>query len=159
MARVFPLAAVILACAAVSLPAKGPWFVLKNCRLLTHDSNDADSFHVQAGNREYIFRLYFVDAPETDASFPDRVAEQANYFGLTRTQTLQLGDYSRRFSKEKLLQGPFTVRTCMQGALGRSNKERFYAFIETTEGDLGELLVANGMARVHGTAATPVGLS
>ncbi|MFN2509470.1 MAG: thermonuclease family protein, partial [Chthoniobacterales bacterium] len=54
---------------------------------------------------------------------------------------------------------PFTVRTCKQDALGRSKKQRFYAFIETSEGDLGELLVANGMARVHGTSATPVGLS
>lgn len=47
----------------------------------------------------------------------------------------------------------------MQSALGRSKKDRFYAFIETSEGDLAELLVANGMARVHGSAATPANLS
>jgi len=138
--------------------AKGPWVVLKDCRLAKNESDDADSFHVKAGGKEYIFRLYFVDAPETDASFPDRVDEQAKYFGLTTAQTLQLGDLSRRFSKEKLAR-PFTLRTCMQGALGRSKQERFYAFIESTEGDLAELLVANGMARVHGSGATPVGLN
>ena len=36
----------------------------------------------------------------------------------------------------------------MQDALGRSKLERYYAFVETTEGDLAELLVANGLARV-----------
>jgi endonuclease YncB( thermonuclease family) len=108
--------------------------------------------------KEYLFRLYFVDAPETDDSFPVRVGEQAKYLGLTRTQTLQLGDYAKHFAKEELNR-PFTVRTCMQDALGRSRMERFYAFVETADGDLGELLVANGMARVHGTIATPVGLS
>ncbi len=43
--------------------------------------------------------------------------------------------------------------------MGRSKKERFYAFVETTDGDLAELLIANGLARVHGRAATPEGLS
>jgi hypothetical protein len=42
----------------------------------------------------------------------------------------------------------------MQDALGRSKQQRFYAFIETSEGDLGELLVANGLARVHGAIAS-----
>lgn len=132
--------------------------ILKDCRELPNESNDGDSFHVRAAGKEYIFRLYFVDAPETDASFPERVKEQATYFGLTQPQTLQLGNFAKRFTKEKLTR-PFTVRTCMQDALGRSAKERFYAFIETSEGDLAELLVANGMARVHGSVATPVGLN
>ncbi len=121
-------------------------------------SNDGDSFHVRATGKEFLFRLYFVDAPETDDAFADRVDEQAKYFGLTKTQTLQLGDYAKHFTVEELNR-PFTVRTCMQDALGRSRLERFYAFVETAEGDLGELLVANGMARVHGSMATPVGLS
>jgi endonuclease YncB( thermonuclease family)/predicted flap endonuclease-1-like 5' DNA nuclease len=132
--------------------------VLKDCREIPNDSNDGDSFHVRAGGKEFIFRLYFVDAPETEASFPERLAEQARYFKLKTPQTLELGDYAKKFVEEKLAR-PFTVRTCLQDALGRSKKERFYAFIETNEGDLAELLVANGMARVHGSAATPVGLS
>ncbi len=137
---------------------KQPWVVLHNCQLMPNASNDGDSFHVRATGKEYLFRLYFVDAPETDDSFSDRVDEQAKYFGLTKTQTLQLGDYAKHFTGEELNR-PFTVRTCMQDALGRSRLERFYAFVETNEGDLGELLVANGMARVHGNMATPVGLS
>ncbi len=138
--------------------AHEPWLILKNCQEIANDSNDGDSFHVRAAGKEYIFRLYFVDAPETDASFPDRVGEQAKYFHLTLPQTLQLGDFAKRFTKERLSRS-FTVRTCLQDALGRSKKERFYAFIETGEGDLAELLVANGMARVHGSVATPEGLS
>lgn len=150
-------AALALAVAA-PLHARQPWVVLKNCRLERDDSNDADSFHVKAGGKEYVLRLYFVDAAETEADFPERIKEQGKYFRLNVRQTLQLGAYAKRFTKEKMTTG-FTVRTCMQDALGRSKKGRFYAFIETKEGDLAELLVANGLARVHGSAATPEGLS
>ena len=108
--------------------------MLNDCRFVSDDSNDADSFHVKVAGKEYIFRLYFVDAPETDASFPARVDAQAKYFGLTTAQTLQLGDFARRLAKEKLAR-PFTLRTCMQNALGRSRKKRFYAFLGTSEGD------------------------
>ena len=131
---------------------------LTNCRLARNESNDADSFHVKAGAKEYIFRLYFVDAAETDDSFPERVEEQGKYFRLTSAQAVQLGKLAQQFTKEKLAQ-PFTVRTCMQDALGRSKTDRYYAFISTKDGDLAELLVANGLARLHGSEAKPVGLS
>jgi competence ComEA-like helix-hairpin-helix protein len=134
------------------------WRELKNCRLLPNQANDADSFHVQAGGREYIFRLYFVDAPETDASVADRVREQAEYFGITADQTQRLGELARAFTREKLRR-PFTVRTTMQDARGRSELPRYFAFVEAVDGDLAELLVANGLARVYGAAATPVGLT
>jgi competence protein ComEA len=137
--------------------AREPWVVLNDCRLLRNEAADADSFHVKAAGKEYIFRLYFVDAPETDMSIEDRVREQAQYFGLTPDQTITLGEYAKRFTKEKLSQ-PFTVRTCMQDAMGRSKMPRYYAFVETKEGDLAELLVTNGLARLHGAEAQPVGL-
>ena len=41
----------------------------------------------------------------------------------------------------------------MSDAMGRSRLERFYAFVETKEGDLGEQLVRNGLARIHGFKA------
>ena len=140
-----------------SAEAKQPWVVLQDCRLVRSEALDADSFHVKTGGNEYIFRLYFVDAPETDMSFPDRVKEQADYFKLKPEQTITLGEYAKRFTKEKLAQ-PFTVRTCMQDAMGRSKMDRYYAFVETSEGDLSELLVTNGLARIHGAAAQPAGL-
>ena len=58
------------------------------------ESLDADSFHVRANGKEYIFRLYFVDAPETDMSFADRVSEQAKYFRLKPEQTITLGEHA-----------------------------------------------------------------
>jgi endonuclease YncB( thermonuclease family) len=141
----------------VDLGAHGEWVTLENCKLIENASNDGDSFHVRANRKHYIFRLYFVDAPETANDFPDRVAEQANYFHLTVPQVLQVGEAAKTFVAEELAL-PFTVRTCEQDAMGRSSRERFYAFIQTTEGDLGELLIRNGLARVHGASATPIGL-
>ena len=66
-------AAVALWTATVDLSAKGDWVTLENCQLVSNPSNDGDSFHVRADNKEYIFRLYFVDAPETDAASPARL--------------------------------------------------------------------------------------
>jgi competence ComEA-like helix-hairpin-helix protein len=42
--------------------------------------------------------------------------------------------------------------------MGRSKVERFYAFVQTREGDLGEQLVRNGLARNYGYKAVPPGL-
>jgi predicted flap endonuclease-1-like 5' DNA nuclease len=43
----------------------------------------------------------------------------------------------------------------LAGGLGRSKIQRIYGFVRTKEGDLGEQLVANGLARIHGTTAAP----
>lgn len=123
-----------------------------NCRYLPNAANDGDSFHVRAGGREYIFRLYFVDTPETDNRIPERVEEQAKYFHLTVPQTLQVGLEAERFTRKKLAR-PFTVRTCKQDARGRSRRHRYFAFVQTGNADLGEMLVANGLARVYGAAS------
>src|SRR5947208_15121998 len=46
----------------------------------------------------------------------------------------------------------------MSDAMGRSRLERFYAFVQTKDGDLGEQLVRNGLARNYGFKAVPPGL-
>ena len=130
------------------------WKTLKDCHYLPNAANDGDSFHVRAGGKEYIFRLYFVDTPETDSSIPDRVAEQATYFHVTVLQTLQIGLEAERFTRQKLAR-PFTVRTCRQDARGRSRLPRYFAFVQTDTADLSEQLVANGLARVYGAASDP----
>lgn len=158
MKRRFATVALALLLWTAGASAHEPWRVLPNCRLVPNDSNDGDSFHVRAAGHEYIFRLYFADTPETDTSVPERVEEQAKYFALTTAQTIQLGEIAERFTQQKLAR-PFTIRTCMQDALGRSQQQRFYAFVGTADGDLAELLIANGLARVHGSGAAPVGLS
>lgn len=133
-----------------------PWTVLKNCEYLPNPSNDGDSFHVRADGKEYIFRLYFVDAPETDSSLGERLAVQAKYFGVTVPQVRDVGKEATKFTREQMAK-PFVVRTCKQDAMGRSKLERFYAFVECDGLDLGEQLVANGLARVFGTHANMSG--
>jgi DNA uptake protein ComE-like DNA-binding protein len=110
------------------------------------------------GLNEYLFRLYFVDAPETDEMIPRRLVEQAEYFAITVPQAIEVGRAAKEFTRRKLSE-PFTVFTHMSDAMGRSRIERFYAFVQTKEGDLGELLVRNGLARNYGFKATPPGSS
>ena len=138
--------------------AHAPWVTLQGAHYLIKRPNDGDSFHVSVEGHEYIFRLYFVDAPETSAEFRDRVEEQAKYFGVTVDQVLEVGDMAKQFTREKLTE-PFLVRTCWEDAGGRSRMQRFYAFVQTRTGDLGEQLVENGLARSHPATAKPEGLT
>jgi DNA uptake protein ComE-like DNA-binding protein len=146
--------------AAVDLGAREgskDWIVLNNCRLIVNPANDGDSFHASAGAREYIFRLYFVDAPETDEMTPARLVEQAKYFSISVPQAIEVGRAATEFTRERLSE-PFIVFTHLSDAMGRSRIERFYAFVKTKQGDLGEQLVRNGLARIYGYKAVPPGL-
>jgi endonuclease YncB( thermonuclease family) len=126
------------------------WETLRKCRLLPNDSNDGDSFHVDYEGREYLFRLYFVDAPESDLSLPDRNDEQGTHFGIDPEQVPVIGKKATHFTAEALAR-PFTVVTKFQVVRGRSRLVRHLAFVETSEGqDLAALLVANGLARAFG---------
>lgn len=106
-----------------------------------------------------IFRLYFVDTPESSADqrFPERLAEQAAYFGITPEQAGKLGDEAAAYAT-KALSKPFVVWTCWQDALGSSKRQRFYALIEIGQGDdarwLSSLLVREGLARIYGKRIT-----
>jgi DNA uptake protein ComE-like DNA-binding protein len=133
------------------------WIVLENCRFILNPADDGDSFHVSVGFQEYIFRLYMVDAPETDALTPGRLVEQAKYFAITVPQAIEVGRTAKEFTREKLSE-PFIVFTHMSDAMGQSRLERFYAFVQTKDGDLGEQLVRNGLARNYGFRAVPPGL-
>jgi DNA uptake protein ComE-like DNA-binding protein len=152
---------VIVWSAAVDLCARDrpkDWIALKDCRLIPNPANDGDSFHVSAGEKEYLFRLYLVDAPETDEMTPRRLIEQAKYFNITVPQAIEVGRTAKDFTQEKLSQ-PFTVFTHLSDAMGQSRLERFYAFVETKEGDLAEQLARNGLARCYGFKAAPPGLT
>jgi DNA uptake protein ComE-like DNA-binding protein len=149
---------VALSLAIADLGASGDWITLESCRLVPNPANDGDSFHVRANDKEYICRLYLVDAPETDAVSPARLIEQAKYFGISVPQVIELGEAAKLFVRQKLAE-PFTVFTRMANAMGRSNIERIYAFVQTKEGDLGEQLVANGLARIYGRRVTRPGAS
>jgi DNA uptake protein ComE-like DNA-binding protein len=155
------IAVVVLSIATVDVSARDQskdWIVLKDCRIILNPANDGDSFHVSAGGKEYLFRLYLVDAPETDEMIPRRLIDQAKYFSITVPQAIEVGRVAKDFTQEKLSR-PFTVFTHMSDAMGQSRLERFYAFVETKEGDLGEQLVRNGLARSYGFKAAPPGLT
>src|SRR5204862_2413131 len=134
------------------------WNVLENCRLIANPANDGDSFHVSAGANEYIFRVYLVDAPETDEMTPGRLVQPAKYFGISVPQAIEVGQAAKEFTRQKLSEA-FTVFTHMSDAMSQSRLERFYAYVETKEGDLGEQLVRNGLARSYGFKAAPPGLT
>jgi DNA uptake protein ComE-like DNA-binding protein/endonuclease YncB( thermonuclease family) len=140
----------------LSIAAASEWEVLEHCRLIPNESNDGDSFHVDHGGREYIFRLYYVDAPESksDSQIEERIAQQANYFGVDEASVLEWGQAIGR-KVERVLSKPFTVVTRYQDALGRSRLPRFYAFVAPHgfKTDLASALVANGFARSHGERA------
>jgi DNA uptake protein ComE-like DNA-binding protein len=132
------------------------WITLDNCQLIPNKANDGDSFHVRANDNEYLVRLYFVDAPETASVGPERLIEQAEYFGVSVPEVIEIGLNAKKFVDAKLSE-PFKVVTRLAGGLGRSKVQRIYGFVRTKEGDLSEQLVANGLARIHGTSAQPPG--
>ncbi len=96
------IAVAVLGASAVHVAARGgskDWVVLENCRLITNPANDGDSFHVSAGEKEYLFRLYLVDAPETDEMTPRRLIEQAKYFSITVPQAIEVGRAAKDFTQ------------------------------------------------------------
>ena len=134
-------------------PAGKPWQKIEGCTWKADRWNDGDSFHVITGDegREIVARLYFVDTPEAETAYRDRIAEQAAYFGITKEQTIELAREAAAFTA-KQLSAPFTVQTRWRSALGRSALGRNYCIIITSDGrDLNELLVENGLARIYGT--------
>src|SRR6185312_7195986 len=60
---------------------KREWVKLADCSYVAGRYNDGDSFRVRSGTNEFILRLYFVDAPETNLRYPERTREQSEYFG------------------------------------------------------------------------------
>ena len=125
------------------------WTELKRCVLLENPANDADSFHVRHGKKEYFLRLYFVDAPETNKRFPDRVREQAEWFGTTDAMIIHFGEASAAYVHQ-LLGKPFTVYTQFIDARGASSEQRLFAMVKVGDRYLCELLVEQGFARIYG---------
>ena len=144
------VAAVVFLIAAA--PASMPFQRLDHCVYKPQRWDDGDSFHViLPDQKELIFRVYFVDTPEEERVYVDRIEEQAKYFGISPDTALEVGHAASEFTK-RALEKPFTVYTRWRRALGRSNSWRYYAMITTADGhDLNELLVSNGLARIYGT--------
>jgi endonuclease YncB( thermonuclease family) len=137
---------------AQTAPPAQPFQRLDACVYKSQRWNDGDSFHVLLPDqKEAVFRLYFVDTPEEERVYADRIAEQAAYFGITPDAAIEIGHEASEFTKRTLAK-PFTTYTRWRRALGRSAIWRYYAIIVTADGhDLNELLVSAGLARIYGT--------
>jgi endonuclease YncB( thermonuclease family) len=125
------------------------WEMLTACQYVTNPSNDGDSFRVRCGDRGFIARLYFVDAPETNLAYPERTREQAEYFGTTLDQTMKAGKEAADLVRQTL-QAPFTIWTRWASAGGRSKERRYYALVQVDHGWLDEILMGKGLARRKG---------
>ena len=127
------------------------WERLDGCTLLDNASNDGDSFHAKHGGTEFIFRLYFVDCPEseTDARVVKRIKEQGDVFGLSPEEVLVAGKQAKKFTLDFLSKKPFTVYTHRADALGDSKLPRYYAVVFSGDLNLAEELARSGWARVY----------
>ena len=151
--RAMGLAALVLAFAAVSARAtvSGKWEKMEDC-VLADGYMDGDSFHIRYNNKDIIIRLYFVDTPESDKTHEERNEDQAGYFGIADTQVVPLGVKGKKFTQKTLTGRKFTVWTRWEDAMGSSQQQRFFGIVQIGKEDLGELLVANGLARVYGAS-------
>src|SRR5436305_11501665 len=111
-------APILFAQQRVDKPGGKVWEVLDHCRLMDNPWNDGYSFHVRYGERKYVFRLYFVDAPEIIATFPQRIEDQAAFFGISTNAVMEVGRDAARFTKDHLA-SEFTVITRWQNARGQ----------------------------------------
>jgi endonuclease YncB( thermonuclease family) len=125
------------------------WKTYLHCTLVRNASNDGDSFHVMCDGKERIFRLHFVDCPETSNFVPKRLSEQAAYWNTSEKNVVEAGRAARRYALQKLKQ-PFIVYTAWEDAKGRSRIPRHFAMIRAGDKFLSEWLVRNGHARVYG---------
>jgi endonuclease YncB( thermonuclease family) len=149
------LAALLLALACHAQEKK--WMTL-DCAYLADKSNDGDSFLVQCGREKFFVRLYFVDAPETDVEFPDRVRQQYDYFGVAMDDLTRGGSLARDYVQRLLAPRRFAVHTRKVFAQGRSKLTRYYGLVQVEGRYLHEMLLEEGLARNKGTrVALPTG--
>lgn len=137
----------------------GKYEIHRNCSLAENRGNDGDSFRVKfPGGRTETIRLNFVDAPESafrsyagGRNNHRRIAQQAaDLGGITPQQAVEIGKQAKDFALSTLKAAPFTIHTRWDDPFG---DRRYRAFVEITRNGekrfLHELLVENGLARIH----------
>lgn len=125
------------------------WEELAQCRYVSNKYNDGDSFRVNCGGREFRFRFYFVDAPETGLTNGAQVDDQRAYFRVTFEDVVSAGEKANARVRE-ILQEPFSVSTRWAVAGGRSAEPRYYGLIDVGGKRLIEVLLAEGLVRTKG---------
>ncbi|MBL8521369.1 MAG: thermonuclease family protein [Betaproteobacteria bacterium] len=134
---------------AASTFAAKPLEKLTACAYVEDKYNDGDSFRVKCGDKDFVARLYFIDAPETTLVEAERVRKQSQHFGISLDDTLAVGTKATNFTRETLKQ-PFELWTSWSPSGGRTVVPRYNAFVNAQGKSLIELLVSNGLARVYG---------
>lgn len=148
--RLAHLLAFLLLWGGMSRLSARDWTVLEGVIFEENPANDGDSFHAKRNRSRYLFRLYFVDTPEADLRYPDRVQEQADYFGVSPERAMAAAAEAAALTQKLLQEGSFTVYTRYADARGASEMKRYFAMVKVGDRWLGELLVAAGYARVFG---------
>lgn len=142
---------------ATPSPTRGTYEVFQKCTLAHDRSNDGDSFRViLPDGRRKIFRLYFVDAPESEfrtyrngeTNHP-RIREQAQYFGISPEEAVEIGQSAKQLTLSLLGKAPFILHTQWDSPF---NDRRYHAFITISDQgrpkQLHQLLVEKGLARI-----------
>jgi len=129
--------------------------LISGCRWQDNKSNDGDSFYVRLPDgRTEQFRLYYVDAPESQfrtyrggATNRERIHEQAQELGLSDEQTVEIGQRAKSRVHDLLAGKPFTLHTRWDDPFG---DKRYHAFVTPDGGPfLEETLVREGLVRIH----------
>ncbi|SKA84243.1 hypothetical protein SAMN02745166_00995 [Prosthecobacter debontii] len=134
-------------------PVEEKFLIFPKASLVESRANEADTLRIRIGNDEYIFVLYFVDALEATMTHPQRVAEQARYFGHTTEKVItSTGEEAAAYVTELLKTRPFEVLTRWERV---PNTLRYYALIRFLREDghrvyLMDLLLRKGYARLDG---------
>ncbi len=135
--------------------ATGTYELFSGCRLEEHRQNDGDSFRVRLPDgRVEQFRLYYVDAPESDfrsysggRTNRERIHEQAEDFSVSDEQAVAIGKRAKALVHDLLSRGTFTLHTRWDDPFG---DRRYHAFITPPGGPLlEETLVKEGLVRIH----------
>lgn len=135
-------------------PALTRWQKLHGCRLAEGALREADVLPVVHEGQAYRFRLYFVDAAES-APESRTLAEQAEYWGIPESRVPRIGRAAIEFVRKTLEPG-FAVLTQWERVGGpTATTAVYYALVEIEGHQLAELLVEEGLARIHG-ASTPL---
>ena len=137
---------------------------LEGAELSSDRGNDGDSFMVRHDGERYHLRLYYMDTPEKYVSNhnEERVMDQARYWGISKNETVELGQESKDYVLKLLGSQEFTVHTHWEPVY---NSERYYGFIELgRDGNDGDYLIERladaGLARIHTKGVdTPDGVS
>lgn len=136
----------------------GDYEIFENCTLVKNRRNDGDSFLVKLPDgREKTFRLSYVDCPESAfKSYRNgennhrRIEEQADYFGISSDDAVDIGKKAKLWVNAELGRAPFTVYTTWNSPF---KDQRYHAFIKVTQKGksrfIHERLIEKGYARIY----------